>query len=114
MGRPKGTLGLETKNITPDLVTALCTVLPNTEELIADYLGISHKTLRRRFSEEIKRGRAIGHKQLSSWQWANAQKGNVTMQIFLGKNYKQQAEKIEAKHDVEQKGEIKLKYSLDD
>lgn len=38
--------------------------------------------------------------KLREWQWKAAEKGNVTMQIWLGKQYLGQTEKVEKKTEV--------------
>ena len=48
-----------------------------------------------RFSEAKAKGKNKGKISLRSWQWASAKNGNVTMQIYLGKNYLGQSDKAE-------------------
>lgn len=48
------------------------------------------------FAEYKTKGKCKGKTSLRSWQWANAKSGNTTMQIFLGKNYLGQSDKVEA------------------
>lgn len=48
-------------------------------------LGVSHDTLRRRYAEVIKKGRANLRAFLRGAQVAEAKKGNITMLIWLGK-----------------------------
>ena len=52
---------------------------------IADYLGVSESTLRRRFPKLIAKSRAIRRMKLRELQWNQARDGNVSMLIFLGK-----------------------------
>ena len=47
------------------------------------------------FAEKKLKGKCKGKTSLRSWQWASAKKGNVTMQIYLGKNYLGQSERAE-------------------
>lgn len=62
-----------------------------TLEEIGSLVGLSKRTLIRRckedpaFHEAIKRGRAKGRATLRRWQWDAAKSGNVTAQIWLGK-----------------------------
>jgi len=83
MARPR-------KQINFAQVEALATI-GATDEEIATVLGISTNTVGRRkkdndlFAEALKRGRDKGKVSLRRLQWQSAQKGNVAMQIFLGK-----------------------------
>lgn len=47
------------------------------------------------FSEYKAKGKNKGKSSLRSWQWASAKNGNVSMQIFLGKNYLGQSDRAE-------------------
>ena len=75
-----------------------------TFDEIASGLGVSTDTLDRRRKEEpdiaeaIKRGREEGTRSLRRLQWDAAQKGNVTMQIWLGKQWLRQTDKHEVEH----------------
>jgi hypothetical protein len=51
---------------------------------IADFFGCSENTIRR-YGEYLTKGRAECKMRLRQMQWKSAEKGNVTMQIFLGK-----------------------------
>lgn len=42
-------------------------------------------TLERRFADIIQKGKETGKSSLRRMQWKNAESGNVTMQIWLGK-----------------------------
>jgi len=63
-----------------------------TEE-IADYFKCSTDTIQRRFAAELTKGRADLRMSLRRWQLASAQKGNVVMLIWLGKQMLGQYEK---------------------
>jgi hypothetical protein len=84
------------------LVQKLCEIQCTAEE-IASVLGVSYDTLIRRikelnysnFAEFYKRHSQIGKASLRRLQWQNAVKGNVTMQIWLGKQNLGQSEKSE-------------------
>jgi hypothetical protein len=52
---------------------------------IADWFGCSTDTIERRFAAELAKGRSEGRLNLRRMQWASAVKGNVAMQIWLGK-----------------------------
>jgi hypothetical protein len=65
----------------------------NTE--IADFYGCDESLLRKSYSEFLTKGRAEQKIRLRQLQWKSAEKGNVTMQIFLGKNMLGQQDRIE-------------------
>lgn len=85
-----------------DLASRLASIMCTGEE-IADVLQVSYKTVERRVEEEtglgfgewIKRHQAVGKSSLRRMQWKTAENGNVTMQIWLGKQYLGQADKVE-------------------
>lgn len=77
MARPK-------LQIDESLVEKLASIHCTMEE-IASVCSCSVDTLERRFAEVIKKARAKGKSSLRRLQWENAQKGNVSMQIWLGK-----------------------------
>lgn len=79
MGRPKIV-------IDPNIVQGLAEIFCTMEE-IASVVGCSVDTLERRFADVIKRGRDTAKGSLRRVQWQTAQKGNATMQIWLGKQY---------------------------
>lgn len=57
-----------------------------TMKEIATFCECSVDTLERRFAEAVAKGRENGKIALRRMQWQSAQKGNVVMQMFLGKN----------------------------
>lgn len=65
-----------------------------TQEEIADVLDVSTKTLQRdrEFSRIYKKGMQSGKVSIRRLQWKSAEKGNVPMLIFLGKQYLGQGE----------------------
>ena len=65
----------------------------NTE--IADFYGCDESLIRKSYSEYLTKGRANVKIRLRKLQWQSAENGNVTMQIFLGKNILGQHDKIE-------------------
>ena len=65
----------------------------NTE--IADFFGCDESLIRKSYSEFLTKGRAEQKIRLRQLQWKSAEKGNVTMQIFLGKNMLGQQDRIE-------------------
>lgn len=70
---------------------------------IADFFGVSEDTVERwcketyedTFAEVYKRRSSQGNISLRRWQLKSAEKGNVTMQIWLGKQHLGQKEKVE-------------------
>ena len=62
---------------------------------IADFYGCDESLIRKSYSENLTKGRANVKIRLRQLQWASAEAGNVTMQIFLGKNILGQQDKIE-------------------
>ena len=80
-GRPKKFVDLE-------LVEKLAHIQCTYGE-IASTLGVSVDTLQRNkdFAVVYKRGAEGGRKSLRRMQFESANKGNVVMQIWLGKNY---------------------------
>jgi hypothetical protein len=87
-GRPKKFVDLE---MVERLAHIQCT---HTE--IASALGISVDTLtrNRQFAEVYKRGAEGGKKSLRRMQFESANKGNVVMQIWLGKQYLGQSDHV--------------------
>lgn len=78
--------------IDPIEVTKLAQLGCKNEEM-ADFLGCSVDTLDRRFAEEIRKGRADLKLSLRRLQIQSAQKGNVVMMIWLGKQMLGQVER---------------------
>ena len=81
-------------------VDKLCQIQCTGEE-IASFFGISYDTLERRCKEQfkvslaeyIKEKSAKGKSSLRRLQWKAAMSGNVTMLIWLGKQYLGQSDK---------------------
>lgn len=94
-GRPKIEITPEQWKIAENMATIHC-----TGEEIAEVLGFSYDTLEKRvkakykcgFTEWYKRFSGKGKTSLRRMQWKSAENGNVTMQIFLGKNILGQSE----------------------
>jgi hypothetical protein len=70
--------------IDPEEVKKLAQLGCKTEE-IADFLKVSVDTIDRRFAEELAKGRADLKMSLRRMQIQAAQRGNVAMMIWLGK-----------------------------
>ena len=79
IGRPKKELD---KNIIANLSQIGC-----TQEEIGSVVGISARTLQRRFSDLVEENKNIGKASLRKRMWASALKGNPNMMIWLSKNY---------------------------
>ena len=90
MARPKK-YNIDTEQV-EKLASFGCT---NTE--IASFFGCSTDLIRKSYSENLTKGRDAGKIRLRKLQWNAAEKGNVTMLIWLGKQVLGQAEKQEVK-----------------
>ncbi len=66
-----------------------------TEQETAYVLGISLRTLQRRYRRQIEAGRARRAVSLRRRQWLAAKKGSVPMLIWLGKQYLGQQDRQE-------------------
>tara|TARA_R100001129_G_scaffold34750_1_gene23624 strand:- start:645 stop:950 length:306 start_codon:yes stop_codon:yes gene_type:complete len=88
MARPKK-YNIDTKQV-QKLASLGCT---NKE--ISEFFGCSADLLEKSYSEFLTKGRAEQRIRLRQLQWQSAEKGNVVMQIFLGKNMLGQQDKIE-------------------
>lgn len=101
MGRP-------IKEIDSTEFEKLC-ALQCTEVEIAGWFSVSVDTIERwckreykmTFAEIYRQKRQKGAISLRRLQWQSAEKGNVVMQIFLGKQYLGQSDKMEIDHDNE-------------
>lgn len=98
----KGQIRPKRDNISKEQFESLCAI-QCTEEEILSVLNITDKTLNTwcnetygcNFSEIFKEKRQLGKASLRRMQWKTAEKGNVTMQIWLGKNLLGQKESID-------------------
>ena len=88
MARPKK-YDIDTKQLTA-LAKLGCT---NKE--MADFFGCSADLLEKSYSEYLTKGRAEQKMRLRQLQWKSAEKGNVSMLIFLGKNILGQQDRLE-------------------
>jgi AraC-like DNA-binding protein len=68
-----------------------------TQEEIGTFVGCSARTIRDRFRAPFERGCAEMRHSLRRWQYEKAKEGNVTMLIWLGKQYLDQRDKNESK-----------------
>jgi len=87
-----------------------------TQEEIAEFVGISVRTLKRNneFCRLYKKGRENGRTSLRRMQWKKANDGNTTMLIWLGKQYLEQREKSDYEANVKQEiKSVKSEVDLD-
>ena len=91
MARPKKH-NLDTEKV-EQLAGFGCT---NTE--IASFFGCSENTIRRSYGEYLTKGRDKGKIRLRQLQWRAAERGNVSMMIWLGKQVLSQTDKQEVEH----------------
>lgn len=82
-----------------------------TMEEIASVCNCSVDTLERRCAELIKKAKDKGKSSLRRLQWENAQKGNVTMQIWLGKQLLAQTDKVEQRTTLSATANVKVEES---
>lgn len=112
MGRPR-------KEIKQEQFEKLCEIQCTLAE-ICDVLGVSDKTLnawcrrtyKKTFSDVFKIKRSVGKASLRRMQYLVAEQGNVTMLIWLGKQWLDQAEKpskTEAEEEISTEVEELLK-----
>ena len=85
MARPKK------YNLDTDQIKKLAS-LGCTNKEIADFFGCSADLLEKSFSEFLTKGRAEQKLRLRQLQWKSAEKGNIVMQIWLGKQILGQSE----------------------
>ena len=98
VGRPRFEFDLQQ-------VQALATIQCTDDELGA-VLGCSTDTIGRRkqedpdFAEALKRGKEQGKVSLRRLQWKAAQNGNITMLIWLGKQFLGQRDRLQQESSV--------------
>lgn len=116
----KKKVGRKTIELDRDQFESLCGMLC-TEEEIAGFFKVSVDTVERwckreygkKFCEVSKIYAEMGKASLRRAQFATAMAGNVTMQIFLGKNYLGQSDKKEQKVEVKDENTTKLAHILE-
>ena len=107
--QPKKT-GRPLANVDATLVEKLASIHCTMKE-IAAVCDCSVDTLERRFADVIEKGRDKGKSALRRLQWDAAQKGNVTMMIFLGKQLLGQSDKVEQLGKYEHNQSVKVQSS---
>lgn len=106
---PKGQRKQKQEKIDKKQFEELCKI-QCTQEEICSVLGIDHKTLDSwchstydmKFSQVFKEKRQGGKASLRRMQWKLAEK-NATMGIWLGKNYLEQKDNVQADNSEEVK-----------
>lgn len=86
-GRPKA-------KIDPEQVEKLAGIGCTVEE-IASVVGCHRDTIYAEFSDALTKGRNVGKFTLRNMQWRTANKGSATMQIWLGKQYLNQRDRLD-------------------
>lgn len=86
--------GRPPKNIDEEMVEKLASIGCTGDE-IAAVLDCCRDTLYARFSDSLKKGQNRAKVALRRLQWQSATTGNITMQIWLGKNMLGQSNKHE-------------------
>ena len=66
-----------------------------TNKEMGEFFGCSPDLIGKSYSDIITKGRAEMKLRLRQLQWKSAERGNVTMQIWLGKQMLGQTDKIE-------------------
>jgi len=92
-GRPKINIDI---NILSSLAQIGC-----TQEEIGSCVGISARTLQRRYADLVKENKNIGKASLRKKMWDKALKGNDKLLIWLSKNELNMRDKIETQSIVE-------------
>lgn len=103
--KPKAKRGRPPTPIDLDVVKKLANIQATDPE-IAAWLGMTEEGFRLRKNKDgellgvLKKGRADGRSSLRRMQFQTAEKGNPTMQIWLGKQLLGQRDKIEQEIDT--------------
>ena len=93
IGRPK-------KQLDKDVIAKLSQI-GCTQEEIGSCVGISARTLQRRYADLVKENKNIGKASLRKKMWDKALKGNDKLLIWLSKNELNMRDKIETQNIVE-------------
>ena len=78
---------------------------------IASFFGCDESLIRKSYSEFLIKGRDKGKIRLRQWQMKAAERGNISMLIWLGKQMLGQTDKaeIEWEHNIEEVKFIEIK-----
>ena len=79
-------LGRPVKEVDEDIIANLSQI-GCTQEEIGSIVGISARTLQRRYAELIEENKNIGKASLRRTMWKRAMKGDSKLQIWLSKQY---------------------------
>ena len=93
MGRPKKELDID--------VIAKLSQIGCTQEEIGSVIGISARTLQRRYADLVAENKNKGKASLRKKMWEKALKGNDKLLIWLSKNELNMRDKIETQSIVE-------------
>jgi len=93
IGRPK-------KELDEDIIARLSQI-GCTQEEIGSCVGISARTLQRRYADLVKENKNKGKASLRKKMWEKALKGNDKLLIWLSKNELNMRDKIETQSIVE-------------
>jgi hypothetical protein len=77
-----------------------------SEKEIGQLLECSDDLLERRFAGALKKGRAHRNQNLRKLQYESAKRGNITMQIWLGKQWLGQKDKPSTDANIDQLSEL--------
>lgn len=90
-----------------------------SEEEIAERLGFTYTGFRKRKERDgelvaaLKKGRSDAVRSLRALQFQSAKRGNVAMQIWLGKQYLKQSDKAAIEQSGLEGGLIALQHRID-
>ena len=98
--KKKQALGRPKKELDKDIIANLSKI-GCTQEEIGSVVGISARTLQRRYAEIIEVNKNIGKSSLRKKMWQTALRGNPNMQIFLSKNVLGMKDRVETQTTVE-------------
>ena len=79
-------IGRPVKQVDEDVIANLSQI-GCTQEEIGSIVGISARTLQRRYAELIEENKNIGKASLRRTMWQRAMKGDSKLQILLSKQY---------------------------
>jgi hypothetical protein len=95
----------------PELVFNLASI-GCSDTVIGDFIGLSADTVKRRFAENLTKGRAERKIKLHQAQTDKALSGDSTMLIWLGKQDLDQHDKQELEHSVKDDKTVKFIFNV--
>src|SRR5210317_1672126 len=93
-------LGRPVKEVDEDIIASLSQI-GCTQEEIGSIVGISARTLQRRYAELVAENKNIGRASLRKKLWERALKGDPKLLIWLSKNELNMVDKIHTTQTVE-------------